>query len=407
MIDDALDEHDEGYFASMTDIMVGLLFVFIIIIMFFALQISESEPDAVSRIVHDEVVTERDRALAEVNGLRRVNSELSAELDARDRTIAVQVEEIDRLRVELALLERRIDDAVAQRDRALQKVAELERINADLTAEVERLRALIVSLELRLAEAEEELAARDRTIAAQIEEIDRLRAEVAALRRRVEVLEAELRVAREDRLSTYLSAADDRRSLILREIREIMADVGVDVEIVEEQGIVRLPNDLLFDPGRSTIDDDGRAFTAVSQLADALRRVLPCYTLGPRSRPERLCNPSAAFVETVFVEGHTDDSPVRGEIEPGIDSNLRLSARRASNIFQRMLQLDRDLIEFASVDREPVLNVAAYGETRPVAGREERSRNRRIDLRFLMYTPRSDTLDRVQALVEDAPEAAQ
>ena len=357
MIDDALDEHDEGYFASMTDIMVGLLFVFIIIIMFFALQISESEPDAVPRTVHDEVVAERDRALVEVTGLRRANADLATE-------------------------------------------------NSELAAEVERLRERLVTLELRLAQAEEELAARDRTIAAKVEEIDRLKAEIDALRRRVEALEAELRIAREDRLSTYLSAADDRRSLILREIREIMADVGVDVEIVEEQGVVRLPNDLLFDAGRSTIDNDGRAFVAVSQLAGALRRVLPCYTLGPSSRPERSCNASAAFVETVFVEGHTDDSPVRGEIEPGIDSNLRLSARRASNIFERMLQLDPGLIGFASVDREPVLNVAAYGETRPIAGNDERSRNRRIDLRFLMYTPRSDTLDRVQALVADDAEVA-
>lgn len=361
MIDDTLEEHDEGYFASMTDIMVGLLFVFIIIIMFFALQISESEPDAVSRIVHEEVVTERNVALV-----------------ARD-------------------------EALVERDAALETIDELTRANADLAAEVERLRARLVSLELRIAMLEEDLAARTRTIAAQVEEIDALTAQVAQLERRIEELEAELRVAKEDRLSTYLSAADDRRSLILREIREIMADAGVDVEIVEEQGIVRLPNDLLFDAGRSTIDDDGRAFLAVGQLAEALDRVLPCYTLGVRSAPKRSCNPSAAFIETVFVEGHTDDIPVRGEIEPGIDSNLRLSARRASNIFERMLLLDPTLIDFSSVEREPVLNVAAYGETRPIKGNEDRSRNRRIDLRFLMYTPRSDTIDEVQALVADAP----
>ena len=348
MIDGALEEHDEGYFASMTDIMVGLLFVFIIIIMFFALQISESEPDAVPLDIHAPVVAERDEALVKVAGLTRAN--------------------------------------------------------AELTVEVERLRALVVSLELRLARLEEELDARDRTIEAQVSELDTLRVEIADLERTIERLEAQLRAAREDRLSTYLSAADDRRSLILREIRNIMADVGIDVEIVEEQGIVRLPNDLLFDTGRSTIDDDGRAFLAVGQMARALARILPCYTRGPRSQATRACNPSAAFVETVFVEGHTDDSPVRGEIEPGIDSNLRLSARRASNIFQRMLQLDPELLAFSSVQEEPVLNVAAYGETRPIKGNRERSRNRRIDLRFLMYTPRSETLDEVQALVAAVPE---
>lgn len=351
MVDAALDEHDEGYFASMTDIMVGLLFVFIIIIMFFALQISEAGPDAVPRDEHERVVTERDQALLRVAGL--------------------------------------------------------ERHVSDLTAEVERLRALITSLELRVARLEEEITARDDRTVARADAIDRLETEIADLQRTVEALETELAVAREDRLSTYLSAADDRRALILRRIRDIMAEAGLDVDIVEEQGVVRLPNDLLFDTGRSTIDDDGRAAAAVAKLGEALARVLPCYTLGERSDPRRDCNPSAAFVETVFVEGHTDNVPVRGEIEPGIDSNLRLSARRASNIFERLRALDPGLLAFASFDGEPVLNVAAYGDTRPVRGPRlegDVERDRRIDLRFLMLTPRSDTLDDVQARVAPADE---
>ena len=344
-MDAGFDEHDEGYFASMTDIMVGLLFVFIIIIMFFALQISEAGPDAVSRVEHERVVEARDEALLRVLGLESQVTELGVE--------------------------------------------------------IERLRALVTRLELEIARLEDEAAKRMESV----DVIARLRDEIDELKRTIERLEAELRVAREDRLSTYLSAADDRRSIILRRVRDIMAEVGLDVEIVEEQGVVRLPNDLLFDTGRSTIDDDGRAAAAVSKLAEALARVLPCYTTGPRSEPRRDCNPSAAFVETVFVEGHTDIAPVRGEIEPGIDSNLRLSARRASNIFDRLRILDADLLAFRSVDGEPVLNVAAYGETRPVRGERtagDESRDRRIDLRFLMLTPRSDTLDDVQSLVVDA-----
>ena len=356
-VDAGLDEHDEGYFASMTDIMVGLLFVFIIIIMFFALQISEAGPDAVSRAEHERILTERDEALLRVAGLERRVTDLTVKV-------------------------------------------------AGLTAEVERLRALVTRLELEIAKLEDEASERSDGAAVDADVIARLRDEIDELERTIERLEAELVTAREDRLSTYLSAADDRRSLILRRVRDIMAEAGLDVEIVEEQGVVRLPNDLLFDTGRSTIDDDGRAASAVAKLAEALARVLPCYTVGPRSDPRRDCNPSAAFVETVFVEGHTDIAPVRGEIEPGIDSNLRLSARRASNIFDRLRALDAGLLAFRSVDGEPVLNVAAYGETRPVRGARtvgDEARDRRIDLRFLMLTPRSDTLDDVQSLVADAP----
>ncbi|MBJ3775306.1 hypothetical protein [Acuticoccus mangrovi] len=308
MIDgDALHEEDEGYFASMTDIMVGLLFVFIIVIMFFALQITDADPDVVSRQDYEEMVAERDDAQAEVGRLEVENAK--------------------------------------QRE----TIAELEQTADDLRAEIERLKA-------------------------------------------------ELLMTRADRVSLYLAAADARRTEILRSIQSAMRAVGIDVEIVEEQGVVRLPNDLLFASGSYTIGG-GRAASAVAELAAALARVLPCFTRGPASQPKASCNPDAAFVEAVFVEGHTDRVPVAGALASTVVDNLGLSARRAETTYRRLLAVEPMLADFLSVDDEPVLNVAAYGETRPIRGNTDLSRDRRIDLRILMHTPRSDTLERVESLV--------
>ncbi|MGL1921461.1 MAG: OmpA family protein [Hyphomicrobiales bacterium] len=309
MIDET-ELEEENYFASMTDIMVGLLFIFIILIMFFAMQIGEIKPEFVAKKIHEAVV-QQNEILKKENVLLR-----------EDVTLLKQKN--DRLKVQVTVLTKKI-----------------------------------IQLESQLVELEKNL------------------------------------------LSKYLSDSDSQRTKILKQIQTSMREVGFEVEIIEEQGVVRLPNKLLFATGRSTIQSGGTAEKALIQLVIALEKVLPCFTLGRNSESKRntKCNPSAAFIETVFVEGHTDNIPVLGEIEPGISDNLSLSARRATNIFKKLVKNNKGLLEYLSVDKEPILNIAAYGATRPIKNNTDISRNRRIDLRFLMYTPRSDTLDEVKRLV--------
>ena len=59
-------EKDTDYFASMTDMMVGVLFVFVIMIAYFAFQITEQE--SVPKPVYD--------AVMENNRLREIISDL-------------------------------------------------------------------------------------------------------------------------------------------------------------------------------------------------------------------------------------------------------------------------------------------------------------------------------------------
>jgi hypothetical protein len=50
------------------------------------------------------------------------------------------------------------------------------------------------------------------------------------------------------------------------------------------------------------------------------------------------------------------------------------------------------LANFRNLDKEPVLSVAAYGEQRPIVLNSDeigRDRNRRIDVRFVMWIPKS------------------
>jgi chemotaxis protein MotB len=80
-------------------------------------------------------------------------------------------------------------------------------------------------------------------------------------------------------------------------------------------------------------------------------------------------------VETVIVEGHTDNRPVRTVAFP---SNWELSAARASAVVRHLSSLKHAL--------PPSQYIAVgYGEFRPVATnstREGRNRNRRVEILF-------------------------
>lgn len=79
----ALEEEEENYFVSMTDMMVGILFIFIIMLMVFALQFQkqtdESEQQADKSKVQIEEVLEKVRQVSEQ--LHSLRSEINEELE--------------------------------------------------------------------------------------------------------------------------------------------------------------------------------------------------------------------------------------------------------------------------------------------------------------------------------------
>ena len=59
-------DREESYFVSMTDIMIGLLFIFLILLTYFAFQIQE---DAVPRVEYEEMKAQRDAMKAQRDAL--------------------------------------------------------------------------------------------------------------------------------------------------------------------------------------------------------------------------------------------------------------------------------------------------------------------------------------------------
>ena len=98
-----------------------------------------------------------------------------------------------------------------------------------------------------------------------------------------------------------------------------------------------------------------------------------------------LWNKEGAFVDSIFIEGHTDPEPYRG-------GNFLLAARRSTQTYDLMMKTEQRLKGFYSPEGIQIFAVSAFGETRPIKpnnNEENKRANRRIDIRVLMYVPQT------------------
>jgi chemotaxis protein MotB len=192
-----------------------------------------------------------------------------------------------------------------------------------------------------------------------------------------------------------LSSAEQSRATILKRLDQQLRDHGLAVSIDTGSGVLRLPEDVLFDVGRADLTPRGRQ--AVAVLGKAMADVLPCYTY---PRPATGCPATRQHVDAIFIEGHTDSDPMAGQ--GLIRDNLDLSVIRATNTFRALVEATPELGQMRNQlagqgAPQPILSVSGYGADRPVdpsGTPDAKRRNRRIDLRFLMATPQTPVAKR-------------
>ena len=160
-------------------------------------------------------------------------------------------------------------------------------------------------------------------------------------------------------------------------VRKTLANVTVD----PRSGVISLPEDVLFDRGSSILK--AGAPDKLKQVAKTLTSVLPCYVASEalRLKCERVSGNDR--IETIFIEGHTDNVPMN---TPG--GNIQLS-------LDRSISMNRALVSGTALDRyrndqqQPIFSYSAYADTRPIKGIDpSNGRNRRVDLRIVLtYRP--------------------
>lgn len=189
-----------------------------------------------------------------------------------------------------------------------------------------------------------------------------------------------------------LRKAEQVRRNILTEAAEILQKRGIQVEVSENSTVLRIPNQLLgFD---TAADQIGQQYQDTArEIGEVLRQLI--------SKEDR-----SDYLDTVFVEGHTDSRPFTGRL-CGEKGNWCLSTFRAISLWQfweRSLQENGKLSSLKNGEGKPLFSVSGYAETRPVVEdqrtADDYSKNRRIDIRFTIRRPSSEDYEKVRAKVD-------
>jgi chemotaxis protein MotB len=191
-----------------------------------------------------------------------------------------------------------------------------------------------------------------------------------------------------------LSEAHEARREMLRDIASLLQG-HLPVTVDEENGTLQLGSDILFPRGSAETYPD--ALPKLRTLGTALDLVLPCYAVaGDGPVPARCAGKRKGRLEAVYIEGHTDATPIRTS---HFQNNWELSAARASETLDKLIAGSGQLAELRNDRGERLIGVSGYGEYRPVdrTGTEDgMKKNRRIELRFIMVSPETPELSRLK-----------
>ena len=217
------------------------------------------------------------------------------------------------------------------------------------------------------------------------------------------------------KVTEELTASDETRDRMLRDIKSRLEKSGMRVEVLADQGVLRLSDNAINFPSGSEIPVPEHHVN-VGRLAQAIAEVVPCYVslpvaASPARGPDDVvvvgygvgspiyCQPRADpttypckeqefpwLLETLLIEGHTDDVPVAAGNR--FRDNLELASMRAATVHRMIVACEPGLEGLLNTHEYPILSTSGYGYTRPVTRDPERADdNRRIDLRFLLEPP--------------------
>jgi chemotaxis protein MotB len=259
-----------------------------------------------------------DEAMYNLSAARAEAAQRAAHESALSAQIAALGAEVARLGQEVQARDARLAEVAVARSNDAKKIDDLVALNSELS---QRLRAAGQS-------------------------VDALAGERGSLAKALADTKARLEELRRQEAAAEARAAEFR-GLVAR--FQKMIDAG-QLKVVMRGGrmILELPNDVLFDSGKTEIKDVGRK--TLVQVAEVLRTM-----------PDRRFQ----------VAGHTDNVKIQ---TPRFPSNWELSTARAVEVLKLLVE--------SGMDPKNV-SAAGYGEFAPVATNDApdgRARNRRIEI---------------------------
>lgn len=198
------------------------------------------------------------------------------------------------------------------------------------------------------------------------------------------------------RLNTIKSRIENNdfvRAQLLAELqKKLEKEYNIAVNVDEKHGVLRLTeNSINFDTGSASLNHEN--LNKLHAIRSILESVLPCFAANMATENASCAthkNTNNAYLEAIFIEGHTDNTQYRGDSTG--QQNWQLSVSRAIKTYMEMVKASDVLSEMKNNTHEAVFSVSGYGSERPLDGHKHETStddqaNRRIDLRFIMTPP--------------------
>jgi len=181
------------------------------------------------------------------------------------------------------------------------------------------------------------------------------------------------------------------RTDILNKVQRALSAQGIQIEVDTKNGLLRLPETLLFDSGKADFRNGGD--NALKVVARNLSLFLNCYTQTSReTNPSDTCDKitdgsERHAIDSVLIEGHTDAQPISNSV---FRDNWDLSVARAKNTYLELIKNEKALEKLENDRGQPLVSFSAYAGRRPISTNDsetDRRKNRRIDIRLIMAPP--------------------
>jgi len=222
------------------------------------------------------------------------------------------------------------------------------------------------------------LAIRDQGQRQQIEEQGRRTLEQLQIKQAT--ITAQQRQIEAQRLE--LTGAGDPLVFVTRSLGDGLKSLLPNIRLDPTTGVISLPEQVLFPRGSADLNAAG--VSALARASEFLANAMPCYVENQQAGRDCSQNTKAYRIETIFIEGHTDNVPFAA----GPIDNFVLALARARAV-ERALVANTPLSGFRNRANQPLFSFSAYADMRPITGIDPSdAQNRRVDLRIVLsYRP--------------------
>lgn len=166
-----------------------------------------------------------------------------------------------------------------------------------------------------------------------------------------------------------------QRSELLIQLQKDLKQKNIDVDIDPKNGNMRIKSDVLFSVGSADLSPQGQY--NMIEIAKEIKIKMQ----EPKFK---------SAIDTIFIEGHTDNIPIQYTNIGRRWTNMELSAQRAINTY---LTMDSGAMihQMRNRDGRYLFSYSGYADQRPIVmnnSDENRAKNRRIEIFFALTSPK-------------------